>query len=148
MVVAVGGSLSASGSGGGGVGSGNSAGVPGLLSKDSANNIMDLDNRDMDEDKISNNNYDNDNDQAPPVEVEMPLENANARKVCLLCGVVNTNEDYGLGELVRLPDARADALAMFDDVELQALTCFALCWVVCEGGFSETDPPICARCLQ
>jgi hypothetical protein len=62
--------------------------------------------------------------------------------------VVRTNQDYGLGHMERLPDASADAPAVFEAVELQAPTFFALRSLVRTGGFSEEDPPICFRCLR
>jgi hypothetical protein len=61
--------------------------------------------------------------------------------------VVRTNEDYGVGNCVVLPDPDATALATFEAVELQALTFFASRSFVCAGGFTEVDPPICFRCL-
>jgi hypothetical protein len=50
--------------------------------------------------------------------------------------------------MVRLPDASANAPAVFKDIELQAPTFFASRSVVCAGKFSEEDPPICVRCLR
>jgi hypothetical protein len=79
---------------------------------------------------------------------EDAVEDENARRVCLLVGVVRTNKDYGLGDLVRPPDANAAAPAVFEGVELTAPTFFASCSVVCAGGFTEVDPPICFRCLR
>jgi hypothetical protein len=113
---------------------------------------MDLDAHEEDDgDDSDDEDYesDDDGDESPPAEAEAPPEeDADARKTRLLRGVVRTNEDYGLGEFVRLPDARADAPAAFDGVELQAPTFFASRSVVRAGGFSEADPPICARCLR
>jgi hypothetical protein len=78
---------------------------------------------------------------------EESVKDGNARQVRLLAGVELTNDDYGLGNLVVLPDPDAAALAMFEAVELQALTFFASRSVVCTGGFTEVDLPICCRCL-
>jgi hypothetical protein len=41
----------------------------------------------------------------------------NVRQVCFLAGVVRTNEDYGLGNLVVLPDPDTATPATFKAVE-------------------------------
>ncbi len=79
---------------------------------------------------------------------EDAVEDENARRVRLLVGVVRTNEDYGLGDLVRIPDANAAAPAVFEGVELTAPMFFASRSVVRAGGFTEVDPPICFQCLR
>jgi hypothetical protein len=111
----------------------------------------DNDNDDEYEDAASGGGDDNDNDdngdEAPGV-ANAPPEDEKSRRARLLCGVVRSNEDYGLGDMVRLPDTSADAPAVFEDVELQAPTFFASRSVVRAGGFSEEDMPICVRCLQ
>jgi hypothetical protein len=76
------------------------------------------------------------------------VKDENARRVHLLACVVRTNEDSGLGPRVVLPDADGAALAMFQDVALQAPTFFASCSVVRAGGFTGAGPPICFRCLR
>ncbi len=127
-----------------------SACAPGASGAGPANDAIDQDNDDDENDDDYNNDassesdYDDDTDGAGAP----PEEDAYARKARLLWGVVWTNEDYGLGEFVRLPDASAEASAVFEDVELQAPTSFASCLVVRTGGVSEEDPPICARCFR
>jgi hypothetical protein len=79
---------------------------------------------------------------------EESVEDENARQVRLLAGVVRTNKDYSLGNLVVLPDPDATAPTTFEAVELQALTFFASCSVVCASGFTEVDLPICFWCLH
>jgi hypothetical protein len=68
------------------------------------------------------------------------VEDENARWVCLLAGVVRTNEDYGLGGGVVHPDANAAALATIGVVKLQAPLFFASRSVVRAGGFTKVDP--------
>jgi hypothetical protein len=74
-------------------------------------------------------------------------EDRDACKACLLHAVVQRIEDHGLREFVQLPEENAKALAMFEDVELQAQTFFVSRLDVSERGFSKEDPPICTRCL-
>ncbi len=133
------------------MGSALSASAPGASGSSPVTNDTDLDSNN------DNENNDDYNDDASSVDDNEdglegagapPEEDAESRKARLLRGVVRTNEDYGLGEFVRLPDASADAPAVFEDVELQASTFFASRSVVRAGGFSEEDPPICARCLR
>jgi hypothetical protein len=76
------------------------------------------------------------------------IEDSKTSRVCLLAGVVRTNEDYILGNLVVLLDPDAAAPATFEAVELQALTFFVSRSVVRAGGFTEVDPPTCFRCLR
>jgi hypothetical protein len=90
---------------------------------------------------------DDDGDEAPGA-ADAPSEDEKLLRARLLCGVVRSNEDYGLGDMVRLPDASADAPAVFEDVELQAPTFFASRSVVRARVFFEEDPPICVRCLR
>jgi hypothetical protein len=85
-----------------------------------------------------------DNDESSSKE---EAETEDARWVRLLAGVVRTNEDYGVSNCVVLPDPDATALATFEAVELPALTFFASRSIVCAGGFTEMDLPICFRCL-
>jgi hypothetical protein len=71
---------------------------------------MDLDDNDDEngddyDDNASGNDADEDDNDAegagtPPNEEE----NVESRKNCLLRGVVRTNDDYGLGAFVPLPD--------------------------------------------
>ncbi len=110
---------------------------------------MQLANDDDDDDDYDDNaSSSRDNDEDPEGASAPPEKDADARKARLLRGVVRTNEDYGLGEFVHLPDASAEAPAVFENVELQAPTFFTSRSVVRAGGFSEEDPPICARCLR
>jgi hypothetical protein len=110
----------------------------------------DHDNDDVYEDAASgngdNDDDDDDGDEAPGA-ANAPPEDEKSRRARLLRGVVRSNKDYGLGNMVRLPDASANAPAVFEDVELQAPTFFASRSIVRAGGFSEEDPPICVRCL-
>ncbi len=64
----------------------------------------------------------------------------------MLCSVVCTNEDYGLGKFVLLLDSRIEAMAVADDMKLEVPTFIVLYFVVCAKGFSDVDPFICARC--
>jgi hypothetical protein len=111
---------------------------------------MQLDDDDDDDDDYDDDASSADDDEddsegagAPPEE-----EDAESRKNRLLRGVVRTNDDYGLGAFVQLPDPSPEAPAVFGAVELQAPTFFASRSVVRAGGFHEGDPPICARCLR
>jgi hypothetical protein len=107
---------------------------------------MDLDDDDDNDDDYEdtasgssdNDDDDDDGDEAPGA-ANAPSEDEKSRRAHLLRGVVRSNEDYGLGDMVRLPDASADAPAMFEDVEQQAPTFFASRSVVRAGGFSEED---------
>jgi hypothetical protein len=113
---------------------------------------MDLDDDDDNDDDYEdaasgssdNDNDDDDGDEAPGA-ADAPPEDEKSRRACPMSGVVGSNEDYSLGDMVRLPDASTDAPAVFEDVELQALTFLASRSVVRAGGFSEEDPPICVR---
>jgi hypothetical protein len=110
----------------------------------------DDDNNDDYEDAASgsgDNDDDDDDGDEEPGAANAPPENKKSCRARLLHGVVRSNKDYGLGDMVRLPDASSDAPAVFEDVELQAPTFFALRSVVRADGFSEEDPPICVRCL-
>jgi hypothetical protein len=119
---------------------------------------MDIDDDDENDDDYedaasgSSDNDDDDDDgddgDEAPGAADAPPEDKKSRQARLLCGVVGSNEDYGLGDMVRLPDASADAPAVFEGVELQAPTFFASRSVVRAGGFSEEDLPICVRCLR
>jgi hypothetical protein len=91
---------------------------------------------------------DDDNGDKAPGAADATPEDEKSRWARLLRGVVHSNEDYGLGDMVWLLDASADALAVFEDVELQVPTFFASRSVIGAKGFSEEDPPICVRCLQ
>ncbi len=91
-------------------------------------NAMDLN----DNDNENNNDYEDnalddnaDGDDEEPEEANAPLVDINLRRACLLCGVIRTNENYGLGPMTRLLDASANALAVFEAAELQAPTFFA-----------------------
>jgi hypothetical protein len=107
-----------------------------------------MDKDDNKDDDYDDNADDNDNDDEAPREADAPPEDENSRWVRLLAGVVHTNQDYGLGHMECLLDTSADAPALFEAVELQAQTFFASHTLVCAGGFSEEDPPICFRCLR
>jgi hypothetical protein len=116
---------------------------------------MDLDGNDddNDDDDYNDDDYnddasDNDDDDNAPEEADAPPEEDNSRRARLLRGVVRTNEAYGLCPMECLPDASADATAVFEAVELQAPTFFASRSLVRAGGFSDEDPPICFRCLR
>jgi hypothetical protein len=90
---------------------------------------------------------DDDNGNEAPGVADATQEDEKSRQARLLHGVVRSNKDYGLSDMVRLLDSSADAPAVFEDVELQAPTFFASHSVVRAGGFSEEDTPICVRCL-
>jgi hypothetical protein len=66
----------------------------------------------------------------------------------LLCSVVHTNDDYGLGTFVLLPGPSPETLAVFKTVELQAPVFFLMHSLVWARGFTDVDPPICVRCLR
>jgi hypothetical protein len=91
--------------------------------------LVDNDDNDDDyEDAASGSGNDDDDDDdgdEAPRAADAPPEDKTSRWAPLLRGVVRSNEDYGLGNMVRLPDASADAPAEFEDVELQAPTFFA-----------------------
>jgi hypothetical protein len=116
---------------------------------------MDLDDDDDNDDDYEDaasgsgddNDDDDDGDEAPGA-ADAPPEDEKSCRARLLRGVVRSNEDYGLGNMVWLPDASADAPAVFKDVELQAPTFFASRSVIHAGGFSEEDPPLCVRCFR
>jgi hypothetical protein len=111
-----------------------------------------------DDDDENDDDYDNDasgddadEDDDDPEGAGAPLdeeENAESRKNRLLRGVVRTNDDYGLGAFVPLPDPSPEAPAVFETVELQAPVFFLSRSLVRAGGFTDVDPPICARCLR
>ncbi len=65
----------------------------------------------------------------------------DAHKASFLRRVMQTNNNYGLSEYVRLLDARANALTVLNVVELQAPSYFASHLVVRAGGFSEANTP-------
>ncbi len=58
--------------------------------------------------------------------------------------MVRTNNDYGLGAFVPLPDPSPEAPAVFKTVELQAQVFFLSRSLVRAGGFTDVDPPIWA----
>jgi hypothetical protein len=89
-----------------------------------------------------------DNDDKAPGEADAPLQDKNLRQVHLLADVVRTDQDYGLGPTVPLPDTSAAALAVFKAMELQASRFLASPQLMWAGGFSEEDPLICFRCLR
>jgi hypothetical protein len=126
-----------------------SSGAPGTAGSGPGGDAIDLDddvdNNDDYEDAAlgsgDNDDIDDNGDEAPRV-ANAPPEDEKLRRARLLRGVVRSNEDYGLSDMVRLLDSSADSLAVFKDLELQALTFFASRSVVRAGGFSKKDPPI------
>jgi hypothetical protein len=86
-------------------------------------NASDVDHNDYNEDKALGEAY-------------TPLDDKNLCQVHLLAGVVHTNQHYGLGLMVPLPDASATVPAAFRAVVLQAPTFFATCSLVCANRFS------------
>ncbi len=78
-----------------------------------------------------------------PGETDAPLNDKNLHWVHLLAGVVRTNQDYGLGPMVLLPDVSATALVAFEAVELQAPMIFTAPLLVRTDRFPEKDLPIC-----
>jgi hypothetical protein len=90
----------------------------------------------------------NRNNNEVPVEADAPLEDGNLRRVCLLAGVVRTNQDYSLGLMVSLPDASAVAPAAFKAMELKAQMYFASCSLMGTGRFLKEHLPICFHCLH
>ncbi len=113
---------------------------------------MDDDDDDNDDADYKDNASDGDNDdgnddEVPGADADSP-EDEISRLVHLLSGVVRTNQDYGLGSMVPLPDSSAAAPAAFKAMELQASMFFASCSLVRAGGFSEEDRPICFCCLH
>jgi hypothetical protein len=101
----------------------------------------------LDDDDANDADYAAAADDANSSSEEEAVEDEDARRVRLLAGVVRTNEDYGLGGGVVLPDADGAARATFGAVELWAPTFFASRSVVRAGGFTEADPLICFQCL-
>lgn len=57
-------------------------------------------------------------------------------------------EDYCLDVIMRLPNVRAVATAVFNTMELQVTTFFSLCLIKCAVEFSEIYIPLCFRCLH
>jgi hypothetical protein len=100
------------------------------------------------EDDTSDSDDDDDDDDEAQEEADAPLEDENSHRVHQLASVVCNNKDYGLGPIVPLLDASADALSAFKAVELQALTFFASRSLVHSGGYSEEDLLICFCCLR
>lgn len=137
----------ASGCGGASAGSADALGASSAGPSDGDAVDLDIDNNNNDyyDDSYDDNDHD---DNKVPREADTSPEDGNSRCFCLLCGVVRTNKDYGLGPLVCLPKADAGAPATLEAVEQQAPTFFALGSLVCAGGFSEADLPICFRCLR
>jgi cobalamin biosynthesis protein CobT len=132
------------GASGAGPGGGNAIDPDG----DDDDNEEDDDYNDDASDSNDDNNDDDDDKEAAPEEADAPPEGESARQVRLLAGVVRTNKDDGLGHMVRLPDASANAPAVFEAVELQDPTFFVSHLVVRAGGFSREDPPTCLVCLR
>jgi hypothetical protein len=112
-------------------------------------NAMNLDNHDeLDNHNLEDEDFELDNDsiESPPQEAKKPPEEyADACNARLLRGVVRTNEDYGLDEVVRLPEACTVTLATFENLLLPALSFFASRSVVSAWGFSDIDHPICTH---
>jgi hypothetical protein len=107
----------------------------------------DIDDNNYEDDTSGNDNNDVD-DNEPLGEAHASPEDKNLRWVCLLTAVVRTNQDYGLGMMVPLPNASASALATFMDMVLQVLTFFVLHLLMQARGFSEEDPAFCFCCLR
>ncbi len=128
------------GASGSGPGDGNAINLNG-------DNDNDNENDDNYEDNASDSDDNDDDNEATPEEADASPEGKRVRSVCLLAGVVRTNQDYGLSYMVHLPNFSANAPAIFKAIELLAPTFFASCLVVHAGGFSKEDPPICLRCL-
>jgi hypothetical protein len=130
-------------------GSALSAGALGASSIAPANDAMGLDyNLEVNNNHDDNASYAGNDNEDPEGADAPPEEDADVCKACLLCIIVQTNMDCGPGELVRLPEASAEALAVFDDIELQAAMLFASRLVLQAGGFSKEDPPIFACFLR
>ncbi len=123
------------------------AGASGKDTMDLDGNDNDTENNDNYEDDALGNGNDNNEDKAPE-EADAPLEDSNSRQARLLCGVVCTNEDNGLGSKACLPDASKDSLTVFKAVKLQEPTFYALRSIIRAGGFSQENLPICFRCLR
>jgi hypothetical protein len=79
---------------------------------------------------------------------EVSVKAENERWVCLLTGVVRTNENNSLGNLVVIPDPDAAAQTTFEAVEQQTLTFFASRYVARAGSLTEVDSPNCFWCLR
>jgi hypothetical protein len=72
-----------------------------------------------------NNDYDNketsagdDKDNLEVASAPQDKEDAKSCKNCLLRGIVCTNNDYGLGVFIQLPEKSPEAPVMFGTVEL------------------------------
>ncbi len=148
------------GSGGSTPGLALSAGAPGASVGASVHgDAMQLDN---DNDDDNNNDDDDDyNDDASDDDVHddnddpegagAPLdeeESVESHKNCLLCGVVRSNNGYGLGAFVLLPDPNHEAPAVLEAMELQAPVFFLSRPLVWAGWLTDVDPPICAQYLR
>jgi hypothetical protein len=114
-------------------------------------NTMDLNDDKVDDDDYVDNALDGENhdddDNEPLGTANAPLEDEKTCRARLLHCVVCSNKDYGLHDMVRLSDSSADALAVFEAIELKALTFFALRSLGSAGGFSKEDLPNCITSL-
>jgi hypothetical protein len=115
---------------------------------------VDLDNDDYTdnddnnyEDNASDSNANDNNNNEALGEADAPPEDTNLRWVHMLASVVPTNQYYGLGLMVTLPDASTAVPAAFNVMELQAPICFPSLSLAPAGGFSEEDLLICFCCL-
>jgi hypothetical protein len=111
-------------------------------------------------DLISNNgndsNFDNDmsmgtddNDYHGDVllgAADTSSKDKSLRWVCLLCAVLRTNGDCGLGQMTSVLGWSANSLARFNAVELKALTFFVYYFLLCIEESFEEGPPICFCC--
>jgi hypothetical protein len=128
--------------------SGPSAG-PGITDIDMDHNTNDDDDdnyKDITSSGVEDDNNDDD-DRAALETGDTVSEDKNSRHGQHICSVVCTNQDYGLGEMVHVPDTNLCTPAIFEAVELQAPTFFASRLLVCAGGYCVEEPTICLKCL-
>jgi hypothetical protein len=115
---------SSSAGSGDGVISGSSAGVSGLPSEVTLSDAIDFDTNNEENNNDENNeDYDEscNNYESSTQEAKDPLEEVTYACIAhLLQGVILINEDYSPGEFVRILDACANVMAMFDNVQLLA----------------------------
>ncbi len=117
-------------------GSGASSGISDAMD---LNNYNKEDNASNIQDKSESDYEANDNEvgKEVPEVAKTPLEIETLRWGPLRRGMVCTNENYSLGTIVRPLDTHADALAVFEALELQVLTFFTSPSLMHAGGFPE-----------
>jgi hypothetical protein len=113
---------------------------------------IDLDNNNdnkndssYEDDALECNDNDNNNNKELKEAITL-LEDIDMLLTCLFCSVVCTNKDYGLDQMMQLPDLFANALAIFMAVKLQVLFFFSMCSLVCACPLKRTHPFVTGAC--